>query len=96
MPRPLNEQVVVIIGASSGIDRSSAVLFGQKGSSVVLAARNGEALEAAARETDSAGGSGHVVATDVAEWGQVQRLAAQAVERFGRLDAWVNNAAIRA
>jgi len=96
MPRPLNEQVVVIIGASSGIDRSSAVLFGQKGSSVVLAARNGEALEAAARETESAGGSGHVVATDVAEWGQVQRLAAQAVERFGRLDAWVNNAAIRA
>jgi short-subunit dehydrogenase len=96
MPRPLSEQVVVVTGASSGIGRATALRFGQRGSSIVLAARNKEALDAVATEIERAGGRAHVTTTDVAEWEQVQRLAAEAVSRFGRIDTWVNNAAVSA
>ena len=87
---------MVITGASSGIGRATAVLLGERGASIVLAARNGEALDAAAMEVERAGGKAQAVVTDVAEWDQVQALAAAAVERFGRIDTWVNNAAISA
>src|SRR5690349_20938113 len=94
MPRPLNEQVVVLTGASSGIGREAAVLFGGRGASVVLAARDEAALHAVAAEVERAGGRAHVVPTDVAEWPQVERLAREAVGRFGRIDTWVNNAGV--
>jgi NADP-dependent 3-hydroxy acid dehydrogenase YdfG len=56
MTRPLAEQVVVITGASSGIGRATAVPLGERHAAVVLAARNREALEAAAHEVERAGG----------------------------------------
>jgi short-subunit dehydrogenase len=90
----LTDQVVVITGASSGIGRETAVEFGRRGSSVVLAARNQEALEEVAREVERVGGRAEAVPTDVAEWPQVERLAARAQERFGRIDTWINNAAV--
>jgi NAD(P)-dependent dehydrogenase (short-subunit alcohol dehydrogenase family) len=96
MTRPLGEQVVVITGASSGIGRATAVLLGERGASVVLAARGQEALDATAREVERAGGRALPVVTDVAEWPQVEALARAAVEKFGRIDTWVNNAAISA
>lgn len=96
MPRPIHEQVVVITGASSGIGRETALEFGHRGTSVVLAARNEEALDEVARQVERLGGKAHVVVTDVAEWEQVERLAQEAVERFGRIDTWVNNAATSA
>ncbi len=92
--RPISEQVVVITGASSGIGRETAVRFGERGASVVLAARNEAALGEAAKEVERLGGKAQVVVTDVAEWDQVDRLAREAVNRFGRIDAWVNNAAV--
>ena len=96
MPRPLNEQTVVVTGASSGIGREAALLLAARGANVVLAARDQEALKDVADEIERAGGGGHAltVATDVAEWLQVQNLAAQAVRRFGRIDTWVNNAGV--
>src|SRR3954447_10634076 len=96
MTRPLRDQVVVVTGASSGIGRATAALLGEKGAAVVLAARNREALDNAAAETERAGGRALAVVTDVAEWDQVQALAAAAVQRFGRIDTWVNDAAISA
>jgi short-subunit dehydrogenase len=93
-PRPIADQVVVITGASSGIGRETAVEFGRRGGAVVLAARNAEALEEVGRQIERLGGRAEVVVTDVAEWPQVQQLAARAVERFGRIDTWVNNAAV--
>ena len=91
--RPINEQVVVITGASSGIGRETARQFGRQGASVVLAARNEAALREVEQEVERFGGRAHAVLTDVAEWDQVDRLAREAVDRFGRIDTWINNAA---
>lgn len=96
MLRPLSQQVVVVTGASSGIGRATAIEFGRRGARVVLAARNREALEAAAREVEVAGGIGRtlVVPTDMADSEQVFRLAEETVNNFGGIDTWVNNAAV--
>ncbi len=93
MPRELGDSVVIITGASSGIGRETAIQFGRRGASVVLAARNETALGEVEKEVERLGGRAHVVVTDVAEWDQVDRLAQKAVDRFGRIDTWVNNAA---
>ena len=94
MVRPLKDQVVVITGASSGIGREAALQFASKGASVVLAARNEEALAEVAGQVRERGGKALVVVTDVALWEQVARLASEAVARFGRIDTWVNNAGV--
>lgn len=94
MPRPVNEQVVVITGASSGIGRLTALRFGAQGASVVLNSRNVEALRTVAREIEQAGGTALVAPADVAQWDEVRRLAETAVDRFGRIDTWVNGAAL--
>ena len=87
-------QVVVITGASSGIGRETALEFGRKGARVVAAARNQEALETLASEIQRIGGEALPVVTDVSDPEQVASLARQAVERFGGIDTWVNNAAV--
>lgn len=94
MTRTLDSQVVVIVGASSGIGRASALRFGAAGASVVCAARNAEALDAVVGEISAAGGTAVAVPTDVADWNQVLALAEAAVDRFDRIDTWVNAAAV--
>lgn len=94
--KKLSDQVVVVTGASSGIGRETAIQFGERGARVVLTARNQEALENAAQEVERAGGTAHVDVADVSKWDDVRRVAASAVERFGSIDTWVNNAGISA
>ncbi len=94
MPKPLDQQVVVITGASSGIGRATAQKFGEAGATVVLAARNEEALRQAAKEVEASGGRSLVVLTDVGDWTQVQQLAEITVDTFGRIDTWVNDAGV--
>ena len=94
MGRPLNEQVVVVTGASQGIGRATALALAERGASVVAGARNEEALHELVRQVEDRGGRAESVVTDVAEPEQVERLAQRAVERFGRIDTWVNNAAV--
>jgi short-subunit dehydrogenase len=94
MTRPIDAQVVVIVGASSGIGRETALQLAARGASLVLAARNAEALEEVARQVVRIGGQAEVVPTDVTDWPAVRALAHRAVDRFGRIDTWVNAAAV--
>jgi short-subunit dehydrogenase len=92
--RRLAGRVFVVTGASSGLGRGVAVKLGGYGAHVVLAARRAELLEEVAEAVRAAGGQALVVPTDVAEADAVQHLADAAVERFGHIDVWVNNAGI--
>ncbi|WP_338762616.1 SDR family oxidoreductase [Massilia sp. METH4] len=92
--KPIEEQVVVITGASSGIGRAVALGFARRRASLVLAARNEAALDEVVREVERLGGRALAVRTDVSEWQQVKRLADAAEARFGRIDTWINNAGI--
>jgi NAD(P)-dependent dehydrogenase (short-subunit alcohol dehydrogenase family) len=96
MPRPVSEQVIVITGASSGIGLATAFTGAHRGAKVVLAARNAADLDSAAETIRRAGGEALAVPTDVTSYEQVRALAAQTVEAFGRIDTWVNNAAVSA
>ncbi|HYO72361.1 MAG TPA: SDR family oxidoreductase, partial [Archangium sp.] len=94
MSRKLQGSVVVITGASSGIGRATALAFARHGAKVVLAARNPQPLHEVASQCAELGGEALVVPTDVTDEAAVKELAHRAVERFGRLDVWVNNAAV--
>src|ERR1700709_953106 len=87
---------VVITGASSGIGRATAHEFARKGASLVLASRRGEALDHVVDECAELGGEAIAVVTDVSDSKQVKALAQSALERFGRIDVWVNNASVSA
>ncbi len=94
MPRELRDSVVVITGASSGIGRAAALAFAERGASVALAARSEESLREAATECEAAGGRALVVPTDVTDEAAIKELACRTAESFGRIDVWVNNAAV--
>ena len=94
MPRSLAEQVVVVVGASSGIGRASALAFARRGAKVVCAARGVRALETVVEEITGAGGDAIAMPTDVADTAAVRALATRAEDRFGRIDTWVNVAAV--
>jgi NAD(P)-dependent dehydrogenase (short-subunit alcohol dehydrogenase family) len=96
MHRELKDAVVVITGASSGIGLCAAAKFARRGSRLVLAARGEPALREAASECESHGAEALAVPTDVRDQGAVDALADAAVERFGRIDVWVNNAGVLA
>lgn len=90
----MREQVVLVTGASSGIGRATGLAFAARGAKVVLAARREEELAALRKEIESKGGTASFVVTDVAIARDVERMVAHAMQKFGRLDCAVNNAAI--
>ncbi|MCR2763104.1 SDR family NAD(P)-dependent oxidoreductase [Microbacterium sp. zg.B48] len=89
-------KTIVITGASSGIGRGAAVRLSDLGANVVVAARRGQVLEQLAGEMAERGGIAVPVATDVSAAPDIARLTATAVDRFGRIDVWVNNVGIGA
>ena len=91
MPRKIQDSVVVIAGASSGIGRATALAFARQGASVVVAARRAQLLQELVGECEQLGGRALAVPTDMTDVGAVQQLANRALENFGRIDVWVNN-----
>src|SRR6185437_11803214 len=83
-------QTVVITGASAGIGRATAQLFGRRGANVALIARGEAGLRGAAWEVEAAGGKALPVPTDVADYAAVERAAELAENEFGPIDIWVN------
>ena len=90
----LKDKVALITGASQGIGRDTALALAQAGAKVAVAARNEEKLASLVAEIESAGGIALAVRMDVADTEQVKAGFKQVLDKFGRLDILVNNAAI--
>ena len=92
--KKLEDQVIVITGASSGIGLATAEAACKGGAKVVLAARSGQTLNDIVQRLTARGGNAIAVTADVSDRSQVQRIADAAIEQFGRIDTWVNNAGL--
>lgn len=90
----LDDKVVAITGASSGIGAATARRLANRGAAVVLGARRLDRLEALATELRSSGGRAQAAVVDVTQAQDMQRLVKTAVTEYGRLDVLVNNAGI--
>jgi NAD(P)-dependent dehydrogenase (short-subunit alcohol dehydrogenase family) len=91
--KPISQQVVAIVGASSGIGRETALKFAQRGAKVVVAARSEPGLKSLVDEIQGLGGVAKYVIADVSDFQQVKAIADQAVAEYGQLDTWVHAAA---
>ncbi|MFH8839012.1 SDR family oxidoreductase [Streptomyces sp. NPDC017868] len=89
---PMAGRTVVVTGASAGVGRAVARVFGEQGASVALLARGRRGLDAAAAEVEEAGGRALVVPVDMAEPSRVEEAAARVEEVLGPIDVWVNSA----
>src|SRR5829696_122595 len=92
--KPVEEQVVALMGASSGIGREAALRFAERGAKVVVSARGEEGLRSLVEEVRGKGGEATVVVADTSEYEQVKAVANRATEEYGRLDTWVHLAAV--
>src|SRR5882757_2600850 len=92
LARAVQDKVVLITGASSGIGRATALKVGAAGGTVLLVARTPEKLEQTRADVEAAGGTAYVHRCDLADMDDVERLAKEVLEQHGRVDVLVNNA----
>ena len=90
----LSDKVAIVTGASRGIGRAIALALASQGAKVVASARNGEALAQLAEEIKAQGGDALAVVGDVALEDDANNLVKQAVEAYGQVDVFINNAGI--
>ncbi|MGL6340953.1 MAG: SDR family NAD(P)-dependent oxidoreductase, partial [Waterburya sp.] len=81
--KPISQQVVAIIGASSGIGRETALQFAKKGAKVVVSARNELGLNSLVAEIEALRGEAKAIKGDVADFEQVKAIADYTVEQYG-------------
>lgn len=91
--KPVEEQVIVLTGASSGIGLATARAAAGRGAKLVLVSRNDDALQDVVREVEARGGQAVAAPADVANPDDLERVAQTALDRFGGFDTWINNAA---
>jgi NAD(P)-dependent dehydrogenase (short-subunit alcohol dehydrogenase family) len=89
----MDNPVILITGALTGIGRAAAVAFAEKGARVVVSGRRDEAGQALVEELRALGSEAEFINADVRKEEDVRALVAKTVERFGRVDVAVNNAA---
>jgi len=93
LDRPdLDGKIVVVTGASRGIGKGVVAGLARLGASVVCAARSDDALQALVRDIETDGGTAIAVRCDIGEERDIQHLVAATVDRFGGIDALINNA----
>ena len=92
--KSIDQQVVVIMGASSGIGRATALRFAALGARVIVAARGEDGLASLVSEIESRGGTAKAVKADVSDPDAVEMVAEQAVLTYGRIDTWVHLSAV--
>ena len=88
--KPINQQVVVVVGAASGIGRETALQFAKRGAKVVVSARSEPGLQSLVEEIQNFDGEAIAVVADVSVFEQVKAIADRTVEAYGRLDTWVH------
>jgi NAD(P)-dependent dehydrogenase (short-subunit alcohol dehydrogenase family) len=91
--KPIEQQVVAIVGASSGIGRETALQFAKRGAKLVVSARSASGLNSLVKEIEQFGAEAIAVPADVAVCDRVKNIADITIDRFGRLDTWVHAAA---
>jgi NAD(P)-dependent dehydrogenase (short-subunit alcohol dehydrogenase family) len=94
MPKKISEQVVVIVGGSSGIGLACAQDFARPRAKVVLVARNGDDLQHATEEIRRTGGEALGIPSDVTVYEDMERVVNSTVSEFGRIDTWLHAAAV--
>lgn len=92
--KPIEEQVVVVVGANSGIGRAASLLLAEKGASVVVAGRSQEEIDRLSEEIRLNGGQATPMTVDVTDFNQMIELAGRAAALYGRIDTWVHSAAV--
>ncbi|MBE9181611.1 SDR family oxidoreductase [Oculatella sp. LEGE 06141] len=88
--KPIRQQVVAVVGASSGIGRETAHRFARNGAKLVVSSRSLKGLATLVDEITQIGGEVIAVPADVSDFNQVKAIADKAVEEYGRLDTWVH------
>ena len=88
----LDEKIAVVTGATSGIGRAIAELFGREGARVVVVGRNSERGHIVVENIESAGSEAMFIRSDVSAEADCRNMISQTIDRFGRLDILVNNA----
>jgi short-subunit dehydrogenase len=92
--KPIQTQVMVVTGASSGIGLATVMTASRRGARVVMVARSANTMASVAEEIRREGGNAIFIAADVADRNQLQAAADAAIAHYGRIDTWVNDAGV--